>query len=46
MAERRSGLGAALLVDSGQPRQFAGYRADLVTSILGMWFTVGLIVDA
>jgi hypothetical protein len=46
MAERRTGPGARLLVDSGQPRPFAGYRADLVTSILGLWFTVGLIVDA
>ncbi len=46
MSEGRSGRAVALLVDSGQPRPFAGYRADLVTAVLGLWFTVGLIVDA
>lgn len=47
MQVQRSGSSTArLLVDSGQPRPPAGYRVDLVTALLGVWFTAGLMVDA
>lgn len=36
----------ALLVDSGQPRQRPSYRNDLVTALLGVWFAIGLFLDA
>lgn len=35
-----------LLTDSGEPRPTASYRTDLVTSVLGVWFAIGLFVDA
>ncbi|WP_020573629.1 hypothetical protein [Actinopolymorpha alba] len=43
----RPGVGIrAWLVDSGEPRSAPTYRADLVTSLLGVWFGVGLFLDA
>ncbi|MBM7786474.1 hypothetical protein [Tenggerimyces flavus] len=36
----------SLLVNSGEPRPVASYGTDLVTSLLGVWFAVGLFVDA
>src|SRR5690349_15061403 len=35
-----------LLVDSGQEQPRTSYRADLVTVGLGLWFVVGLFLDA
>ena len=35
-----------LLVDSGQSRSRASHRDDLVTVLLGVWFVVGLFLDA
>jgi hypothetical protein len=35
-----------LLADSGQPRPRTSYRDDLVTVVLGVWFVVGLFLDA
>ncbi|UBU17407.1 hypothetical protein [Nonomuraea gerenzanensis] len=35
-----------LLVDSGEPRGWVSPRADLVTALLGVWFGVGLMIDA
>ena len=35
-----------LLASSGQERPRATYGTDLVTALLGVWFTVGLMVDA
>jgi hypothetical protein len=36
----------ALLVDSGQEQPRTSYRADMVTVLLGLWFVVGLFLDA
>jgi hypothetical protein len=36
----------ALLVDSGEPKTRTSYRADLTTVLLGVWFVVGLFLDA
>ncbi|MFC4011309.1 hypothetical protein ACFOY2_29060 [Nonomuraea purpurea] len=35
-----------LIVDSGEPRQWVSPRGDLVTALLGVWFGVGLMIDA
>jgi hypothetical protein len=35
-----------LLVDSGQRQSRVSYRADLVTVLLGLWFVLGLFLDA
>ncbi|GAB2922335.1 hypothetical protein GCM10027203_22500 [Nonomuraea fastidiosa] len=35
-----------LLVDSGEPRTWVTPRTDLVTALLGIWFGVGLMIDA
>jgi hypothetical protein len=35
-----------LLADSGQARPRTSYRDDLVTVLLGVWFVVGLFLDA
>jgi hypothetical protein len=35
-----------LLVDSGEPRGWVSSRTDLVTALLGVWFGVGLMIDA
>lgn len=43
--ESRPGL-RSFLIDSGQPRQRPSYRDDLVTALLGVWFAVGLFLDA
>lgn len=34
------------MTDSGQPRPFTRLRDDLITGLLGTWFTVGLFLDA
>jgi hypothetical protein len=36
----------ALFEDSGQTRPVASYRTNLITVLLGGWFTVGLFLDA
>ncbi|MEV0390637.1 hypothetical protein [Nonomuraea sp. NPDC050643] len=35
-----------LLVDSGEPRGWVSLRVDLVTALLGVWFGIGLMIDA
>ncbi|RSN05911.1 hypothetical protein DMB42_27245 [Nonomuraea sp. WAC 01424] len=35
-----------LLADSGEPRGWVPLRADLVTALLGVWFGIGLMIDA
>ncbi|SEG96759.1 hypothetical protein SAMN05444920_11076 [Nonomuraea solani] len=35
-----------LLVDSGESRGWVSPRADLVLAVLGIWFGVGLMIDA
>ncbi|WP_449064998.1 hypothetical protein [Planomonospora algeriensis] len=35
-----------LLADSGEPREWVAPRTDLVTALLGVWFGVGLMIDA
>lgn len=35
-----------LFRDSGEPRPVASARTDLVTTVLGLWFTLGLFLDA
>jgi hypothetical protein len=35
-----------LMVDSGEPRRWVTSRTDLVTALLGIWFGVGLMIDA
>src|SRR3954453_6137426 len=36
----------ALLVDSGEPKTRTSYRDDLTTVGLGVWFVIGLLLDA
>lgn len=36
----------ALFRDSGEPRPVASARTDVVTAVLGLWFTLGLFLDA
>ncbi|MEU1393482.1 MULTISPECIES: hypothetical protein [unclassified Nonomuraea] len=45
MAEANAGV-RRLLADSGEPRGWVPLRADLVTALLGVWFGVGLMIDA
>ncbi|GGT40939.1 hypothetical protein ACFFV7_39950 [Nonomuraea spiralis] len=45
MAETNAGV-RRLLADSGEPRGWVPLRADLVTALLGVWFGVGLMIDA
>ncbi|MEW1846018.1 hypothetical protein AB0392_49390 [Nonomuraea angiospora] len=35
-----------LIADAGQPRGWVTPRTDLVTALLGIWFGVGLMIDA
>src|SRR5215217_9458733 len=35
-----------LLVDSGQARPRASYRADMITVLLSLWVLVGVFLDA
>ncbi|GAA3595136.1 hypothetical protein GCM10022419_092980 [Nonomuraea rosea] len=35
-----------LLADSGEARGWVSLRTDLVTALLGLWFGVGLMIDA
>jgi hypothetical protein len=35
-----------LLADTGQPREWVSPRTDLVTALLGVWFGIGLMIDA
>ncbi|MEU6797613.1 hypothetical protein ABZ907_38470 [Nonomuraea wenchangensis] len=35
-----------LLVDTGEPRDWVTPRTDLVTALLGVWFGIGLMIDA
>ncbi|MGP3960222.1 hypothetical protein ACTWPT_29860 [Nonomuraea sp. 3N208] len=35
-----------LLVDTGEPRTWVSPRTDLVTALLGVWFGIGLMIDA
>ncbi|WP_431914582.1 hypothetical protein [Nonomuraea jabiensis] len=35
-----------LMADAGQPRGWVTPRTDLVTALLGIWFGVGLMIDA
>ncbi|WP_246147501.1 hypothetical protein [Nonomuraea turkmeniaca] len=35
-----------LLVDTGEPRTWVSVRTDLVTALLGVWFGIGLMIDA
>jgi hypothetical protein len=35
-----------LLADSGEAREWVSPRADLVTALLGVWFGIGLMIDA
>ncbi|HEX4813907.1 MAG TPA: hypothetical protein VFV66_14265 [Nonomuraea sp.] len=35
-----------LLADTGEPREWVTARTDLVTALLGVWFGVGLMIDA
>lgn len=35
-----------LLADSGEPREWVSPRTDLVTALLGVWFGIGLMIDA
>lgn len=35
-----------LLADSGEPRTWVSPRTDLVTALLGVWFGIGLMIDA
>lgn len=35
-----------LLADSGEAREWVAPRTDLVTALLGVWFGVGLMIDA
>ncbi|NUR91050.1 MAG: hypothetical protein HOY71_43840 [Nonomuraea sp.] len=34
------------MADSGEPRGWVAPRADLVTALLGVWFGIGLMIDA
>lgn len=34
------------MVDTGEPRGWVSPRTDLVTALLGIWFGVGLMIDA
>ncbi|WP_260477974.1 hypothetical protein [Nonomuraea sp. WAC 01424] len=45
MAETNAGV-RRLLADSGEPRGWVPLRADLVTALLGVWFGIGLMIDA
>ncbi|NUP68137.1 MAG: hypothetical protein HOW71_38875 [Nonomuraea sp.] len=45
MAEANAGV-RRLLADSGEPRGWVPPRADLVTALLGVWFGIGLMIDA
>ncbi|MCK2215543.1 hypothetical protein MF672_017375 [Actinomadura sp. ATCC 31491] len=45
MALANAGL-RRLLVDTGEPRDWVTPRRDLVTALLGVWFGVGLMIDA
>ncbi len=38
--------GRALLHDSGEPRPVASRRTDVLTTVFGLWFTLGLFLDA
>ncbi|WP_101790625.1 hypothetical protein [Nonomuraea indica] len=35
-----------LLADSGEAREWVSPRTDLVTALLGVWFGIGLMIDA
>ncbi|MFE3453005.1 hypothetical protein ACFXJ8_29185 [Nonomuraea sp. NPDC059194] len=37
---------SGLLADSGEARPRVSYRTDLVTALLGVWFGIGLMIDA
>ncbi len=45
MASDAAGI-RRLLVDTGEPRGWVSPRTDLVTALLGIWFGVGLMIDA
>lgn len=45
MAEASAGV-RRLLVDSGEPREWVSPRTDLVMALLGVWFGIGLMIDA
>ncbi|WP_308164188.1 hypothetical protein [Nonomuraea sediminis] len=45
MAATHAGV-RRLLVDSGEPREWVTPRTDLVTALLGVWFGIGLMIDA
>jgi hypothetical protein len=45
MALTNAGVGR-LLADSGQARLWVSPRTDLVTALLGVWFGIGLMIDA
>lgn len=46
VVDRRATGIAQLLMDSGEARQWASARTDLVTALLSVWFGIGLMVDA
>ncbi|MFB4286172.1 hypothetical protein ACBI99_00935 [Nonomuraea sp. ATR24] len=45
MATTNAGI-RRLLADSGEARTWVSPRTDLVTALLGVWFGVGLMIDA
>ncbi|WP_235854371.1 hypothetical protein [Nonomuraea aridisoli] len=45
MAVAHAGM-RRLLADSGEPRAWVSLRTDLVTALLGVWFGIGLMIDA
>ncbi|MBF8191396.1 hypothetical protein ITP53_38000 [Nonomuraea sp. K274] len=34
------------MADSGEPRRWVSLRTDLITALLGVWFGIGLMIDA
>ncbi|WP_233507878.1 hypothetical protein [Spongiactinospora gelatinilytica] len=45
MAVANAGL-RRMVIDSGEPRTWVSARTDLVTALLGVWFGIGLMIDA
>jgi hypothetical protein len=45
MASDAAGI-RRFMVDTGEPRGWVSPRTDLVTALLGIWFGVGLMIDA